>query len=68
MVNSGYQWAKSKIEGAITDHYAFSVEDGLLTEETAKALTDLILQLTPSVGSSELIQSNQGIHHLLIRY
>jgi hypothetical protein len=48
-------------------HYTLSSQDGGMTEETAKVLAGLILQLKQA-GSSEFVKGNRDVFHLLIRH
>lgn len=54
-------------EGATTYHYAFSAPAGELTTEAVRALAGLLLQLQPQANGSELVRSERGIYHLLLR-
>jgi hypothetical protein len=48
-------------------HYAFSYRNGIITEEAARSLAKLILQLKRDSGSSELIKGDRNVFHLLVR-
>ena len=48
------------------DHYTFSLRNGGMTEETARVLAGLILQLNGGTGSSEFVTGNRDVFHLLI--
>lgn len=64
----GIQVSASKIKnvtGCIY-HYALSHRNGNITEEAAKTLAGLILQLRHPSGSNKLIIGNRGVFHLLI--
>lgn len=48
-------------------HYAFSLRDGILFEDAAKALARFIRRLQHPSGSFELLKGNGGVFHLLVR-
>jgi hypothetical protein len=50
------------------DHYTFSSQEDVMTPEAAGTLAGLILRLRHSATSSELIEGNQGVFHLLIHH
>lgn len=65
----GIQISRGKISGTVGDisHYTLSCRDGGMTEETARVLAWLILQLKRATGSSELVKGNRDdVFHLLI--
>jgi hypothetical protein len=64
----GMQISASKIINGASSvyHYALSRQNGNITEEMARALSRLILQLRHPGSSSELIKGQQGVFHLLI--
>jgi hypothetical protein len=47
-------------------HYALSCRDGRMSEETARVLAQLILQLKRANGDSRLFKGDQDVFHLLI--
>jgi hypothetical protein len=47
-------------------HYALSCRDGGMTEEMARILARLILQLKRATGSGEFLKGNQDVFHVLI--
>ena len=49
------------------DHYALSSRTGVLSEDGARVLAGLILQLAHAPASSEFVPGNRGMFHLLIR-
>ena len=64
----GIQISASKIRNASSciHHYAFSSQNGIMAEVTAKTLAGLILQLKYPSSNNEIIQGNHGVYHLLI--
>ena len=64
----GIQISASKIAGAAgcIDHFALSSRDGGMTEETARVLSRLILQLRRAAGPGEFLKGNREVFHLLI--
>lgn len=64
----GVQISADKVRGAAgyIYHYALSFRDGGMTEETARILARLILQLKRATGSSEFVKGNRDVFHLLI--
>jgi hypothetical protein len=64
----GVQISASKIRrtAGCIDHYALSCRDGGMTEETARVLARLILQLRQATGSNEFLKGNGAVFHLLI--
>jgi Prolipoprotein diacylglyceryl transferase/Domain of unknown function (DUF4157) len=48
------------------DHYALSHRDGGLSEETARVLAGLILQLRHAVGAGEVLRGRHDVFHLVI--
>jgi len=64
----GVQISADKVRGAAgyVYHYALSFRDGGMTEETARILARLILQLKRATGSSEFVKGNRDVFHLLI--
>jgi hypothetical protein len=65
----GIQISAGKISGAAgaTYHYTLSCRDGGMTEETARILAGLILQLRQAIGAGEFVKGNRNVFHLLIR-
>jgi hypothetical protein len=49
-----------------THHFALSYREGGMTEETARILVRLILQLKQTTGSSEFLTGHGDVFHLLI--
>jgi hypothetical protein len=47
-------------------HYAISLQDGVMTGETARLLATLITQLKHPSSPGELIGGSQGVFHLLV--
>jgi hypothetical protein len=47
--------------------YAFSYQDGSMTEEVARTLAGLVLQLRHPSCRSELLTGSRGVFHLLVR-
>jgi Prolipoprotein diacylglyceryl transferase len=64
----GVQISGGKVNGAAGDtyHYTLSCRDGGMTEETARILAGLILQLRQAIGAGEFVKGNQNVFHLLI--
>lgn len=64
----GIRISAGKTPGAAGDtyHYAFSSQDRDMTEETARILAQLVLQLKRSTDSGEFMKGNQDVFHLLI--
>jgi hypothetical protein len=54
-------------EAGITHHFALSSQSGMMTEEAASIISDLILKLKYPTGSIKLTKGNQGVFHLLIQ-
>jgi Prolipoprotein diacylglyceryl transferase len=48
-------------------HYTFSCRHGGMTEETARVLAGVVLQLQRANGQGELVHRNQNVFHLLVR-
>lgn len=48
-------------------HYTLSCRHGLMSEEIAEAVANLVVKLTGTAGRSELLSSGRGIFHLVIR-
>src|SRR5882672_9437642 len=65
----GVQISGGKVGGAGGDtyHYTLSCRDGGMTEEAARILAGLILQLRRVTGASELVKGNRDVFHLLIQ-
>jgi len=65
----GIQISSGEISGAagVIGHYALSCRNGALSEEAARTLSKLILQLKRASVSIEFIKGNRGVFHLLIR-
>jgi hypothetical protein len=61
----GVQISGGKVGGA--DHYTLSRRDGRMTEEAARILAGLILQLRQAMGAGEFVKGNRNVFHLLIR-
>ncbi|NNG00310.1 MAG: hypothetical protein HKM93_13070 [Desulfobacteraceae bacterium] len=49
------------------DHYALSYQNRSMTEETARTVADLIIQVKKLSGASRLITRGNGVYHLLIK-
>ena len=64
----GIQISVSKIKSTAgyIYHYALSYKKGVMSEEKAKTLSRLILQLRHPCNSSEVIKGNRGVLHLLV--
>jgi hypothetical protein len=64
----GIQISAGRISGAAgaIDHYALSAQNGSLTEEAAKSLANLIIQLKHPANTTELLTGSRGVFHLLI--
>jgi len=64
----GIQISASKITGSagVIYHYALSYKKGIMSEERAKILSRLILQIRHPSNSSELINGYQGVVHLIV--
>jgi hypothetical protein len=64
----GVQISGGKVRGAAGDtyHYTLSCRDGGMTEESARILAGLILQLRQSAGAGEFVKGNRNVFHLLI--
>jgi hypothetical protein len=64
----GVQISGGKVGGAAGDtyHYTLSCRDGGMTEETARTLAELILQLRRAIGAGEFVKGNRNVFHLLI--
>jgi prolipoprotein diacylglyceryl transferase len=65
----GVQISGGKVGGAAGDtyHYTLSCRDGGMTEETARILAGLILQLRRVTGAGALVKGNRDVFHLLIQ-
>jgi hypothetical protein len=65
----GVQISGGKVGGAAgeTYHYTLSCRDGGMTEETARILAGLILQLRRAPGAGALVKGNRDVFHLLIQ-
>jgi hypothetical protein len=48
-------------------HYAFSCPSAAMTEETARALADLILRLKHPEESNRLVKGEREVFHLLVK-
>jgi hypothetical protein len=48
------------------DHYALSHRDGGLTDEAARILGRIILQLRHAIGGGEIVRGDQDVFHVLI--
>ena len=64
----GVQISGGKVNGPAGDtfHYTLSCRDGGMTEETARILAGLILQLRQAMGAGEFVKGSQNVFHLLI--
>jgi hypothetical protein len=64
----GIQISASKIKDATGDieHYAFSSQNGNMSEDDITTLAGLIIKLKHPSGRNELIKGNLGVFHLLI--
>jgi hypothetical protein len=64
----GVQISGGKVSGASGDtyHYTLSCRDGGMTEETARILAGLILQLRQAIGAGSVVKGNRNVFHLLI--
>jgi len=64
----GVQISVSQFESATGrgQLYSLSNQNGSMTEEAARILSHLILQLKSTTGSSEFLQGNGNIFHLLV--
>jgi hypothetical protein len=56
-----------RIDRAWINQYCLSRNTGTLTEDSAKVLARLVLQLTHLCGAHELIKSQRNVFHLLVR-
>jgi hypothetical protein len=48
-------------------YYTFSCRNRGMSEETARILADLVLQLQRANDKGELVNGNQDVFHLLVR-
>lgn len=55
-----------KVEGKYLYHYAVSNKTANMSEDSARVVARLILQLRHPVGTSDLIAGNRGVFHLLV--
>ncbi|HEU4507182.1 MAG TPA: prolipoprotein diacylglyceryl transferase family protein [Pyrinomonadaceae bacterium] len=55
-----------KVAGKHLYHYALSNKTANMTEDSARVVARLILQLRHPIGSSDLIAGNRGVFHLLV--
>lgn len=55
-----------KVAGKHLYHYAVSNKTANMTEDSARVVARLILQLRHPVGTSDLIAGNRGVFHLLV--
>jgi prolipoprotein diacylglyceryltransferase len=64
----GIQISGGKVGDAAGDtyHYTLSCRDGGMTEETARILAGLILQLRRTICAGEFVKGNRNVFHLLI--
>jgi hypothetical protein len=64
----GVQISGGKVSDTSGDtyHYTLSCRSGGMTEETARILAGLILQLRPAPGAGEFVKGNRDVFHLLI--
>lgn len=64
----GVQISAGKVKSApgYLYHYALSAQNETMTQETARTLAELILQLEHSSGPRELIEGNRGVFHFVI--
>ena len=64
----GLQISASNINTAVgaLHHYALSWRQDIMTHESATALARLILQLTHTTTSYELMQGSQGVFHVFV--
>jgi prolipoprotein diacylglyceryltransferase len=65
----GVKISASRIEddSGLIDHYAISHQSDVMSEEIARALGGLVLQLGHYSGPSQIVSHDTGIYHLLIR-
>jgi prolipoprotein diacylglyceryltransferase len=59
-------FSQIKSEAGILYHYTLSCQRGDMTEEMARGLAKLIVQLKHPLHSNELIRGNQRVFHLLV--
>jgi len=64
----GIQISAGRMRTATGDmqHFALSSERGRMTEETARVLAGLIVQLKRAAGSSEFVKGKKDVFHVLI--
>lgn len=64
----GIQISAGKIKDADTsiDHYALSSQNGTMSEEAARRVADLIIQMKHLSGANRLILGGNGVFHLLV--
>jgi len=64
----GIHISTSEIESSVghVRHYAFSCSNARMSEETAKILAGLILQLKSLAGRNHFVKGNHGVFHLLV--
>lgn len=55
-----------KVTGKYLYHYALSSKTANMTEDSARVVARLILQLRHPIGTSDLIAGNRGVYHLLV--
>jgi Prolipoprotein diacylglyceryl transferase len=65
----GVQISAGRVRDVASDlhHYTFSCRNGGMTEETARTLADLVLQLQRANDKGELVNGNRHVFHLLVR-
>jgi Prolipoprotein diacylglyceryl transferase len=52
--------------GGLADHYSFSQQNGVMTQDTAKILANFVVQFERPSCPHMLISAEQGVFHLLI--
>lgn len=64
----GVQLSASCIQDASgpVQHYAFSFAHGVMPPTVAQVVAELITQLRPASGQSELVAGQHGVYHLLV--
>ncbi len=64
----GIQISGGNVGGAAggTYHYTLSCRDGGMTEETARILAGLILQLRQAISAGAFVKGNRNVFHLLL--
>jgi len=65
----GVQISAGRVKDMAGDlhHYTFSFRNGGMTEDTARMLADLVLQLQREGDQGELVNGNRHVFHLLVR-